>query len=504
MVRELEKVHGPVLHVVLPTLAIEHKDVRAGSALHACRCTTASMTTPPMMPLTASVIVGNTPWPFSRQFPQSQAWVMPGQYSYPINLPTQWLGFGSKPIKLLPESAVGAPWEKEVRTVPRNIPKSLDHALLGPLLSRDGIGAYGEATFLYKPTGTLLVTDVVIQVDEDIPAIVELGDPRALLFHARDDALQLIEDTPQIRTKGWKRIQQFGLFFQPSSLEVEPLGQALLKTAPKSPMKNANMQCFSHTVVHSSGTCSVYSVCVVKAHCMQHFKFEIIAGSELGWFGLFPFTWGGASLEESSYRALQKRVYGEQQYTCVHTYYARLSSQVQTPLCHSSHSASLRQAAIAYLSTEQCKQARRVSGGLVVAPILQTLILNRQPKEVLKYADTVARWPIKRLISCHLGNNVPSSGAAFRSAFRFLEDDYVQPTRTSAPLFSVALGVVQLNLGCRSTAVAYTQSHNLTSHSTHCDHSVSCSVASHVLLLRQLMQYCSFYKHSSFQQQLSP
>jgi Domain of unknown function (DUF4336) len=50
---------------------------------------------------------------------------MPGQYSYPINLPTQWLGFGSKPIKLLPESSVGAPWEKEVRTVPRNIPKSV-------------------------------------------------------------------------------------------------------------------------------------------------------------------------------------------------------------------------------------------------------------------------------------------------------------------------------------------------------------------------------------------
>eukprot|EP00953_Heterococcus_sp_UTEX-ZZ885_P028529 15210-Heterococcus_DN1.PRE.1 len=356
MVRELEKVHGPVLHVVLPTLAIEHKG------------------------------------PFSRQFPQSQAWVMPGQYSYPINLPTQWLGFGSKPIKLLPESAVGAPWEKEVRTVPRNIPKSLDHALLGPLLSRDGIGAYGEATFLYKPTGTLLVTDVVIQyqlllqllfgtaavvhatatagsttttaasvnvVDEDIPAIVELGDPRALLFHARDDALQLIEDTPQIRTKGWKRIQQFGLFFQPSSLEVEPLGQALLKTAPKSPMK------------------------------------------ELGWFGLFPFTWGGASLEESSYRALQ--------------------------------------------------------GGLVVAPILQTLILNRQPKEVLKYADTVARWPIKRLISCHLGNNVPSSGAAFRSAFRFLEDDYVQPTRNSAPLFRLQLAWHIKNAALTSI-VAYSNS----------------------------------------------
>jgi hypothetical protein len=30
---------------------------------------------------------------------------------------------------------------------------------------------------------------------------------------------------------------------------------------------------------------------------------------ELGWFGLFPFTWGGASLEELSYRALQVSPY---------------------------------------------------------------------------------------------------------------------------------------------------------------------------------------------------
>jgi hypothetical protein len=64
---------------------------------------------------------------------------------------------------------------------------------------------------------TAIITNItnIPKVDENIPAIVELGDPRALLFHARDDALQLIEDTPSIRTKGWKRIQQFGLFFQP-------------------------------------------------------------------------------------------------------------------------------------------------------------------------------------------------------------------------------------------------------------------------------------------------
>lgn len=57
-----------------------------------------------------------------------------------------------------------------------------------------------------------------------------------------------------------------------------------------------------------------------------------------------------------------------------------------------------------------------------MAPILRTLILNREPERVLLWADVVSKWPIKRLIPCHLANNVPTTGAEVRKAFRFLEE----------------------------------------------------------------------------------
>jgi hypothetical protein len=45
---------------------------------------------------------------------------------------------------------------------------------------------------------------------------------------------------------------------------------------------------------------------------------------------------------------------------------------------------------------------KAISGGLLVAPILQTLILNRSPLEVLDFADSVAKWDIERIIPGHL------------------------------------------------------------------------------------------------------
>lgn len=61
----------------------------------------------------------------------------------------------------------------------------------------------------------------------------------------------------------------------------------------------------------------------------------------------------------------------------------------------------------------------------MVAPILQQLILNREPIEVLDFADEVAKWPIKRIIPAHLKNNIQftgqDGGAAYRAAFSFLE-----------------------------------------------------------------------------------
>ena len=93
MVKKLEVDHGPVQHVILPTVCIEHKFL-AG--------------------------------PFARCFPNAQAWVAPSQYALPINLPLPFLGF---PIgtKILPPTEAGTPWAIDCA-----------HASLGPLDSKQG------------------------------------------------------------------------------------------------------------------------------------------------------------------------------------------------------------------------------------------------------------------------------------------------------------------------------------------------------------------------------
>jgi hypothetical protein len=55
---------------------------------------------------------------------------------------------------------------------------------------------------------------------------------------------------------------------------------------------------------------------------------------ELGWFGLFPFTWGGASLEESSYRALQVSLYASI-YILIYIYiYSVIYDYTRSEQCH--------------------------------------------------------------------------------------------------------------------------------------------------------------------------
>ncbi|HEY9838022.1 MAG TPA: DUF4336 domain-containing protein, partial [Vampirovibrionales bacterium] len=63
----------------------------------------------------------------------------------------------------------------------------------------------------------------------------------------------------------------------------------------------------------------------------------------------------------------------------------------------------------------------RGDGRLFVAPILQTLILNRAPKETLTWADTVARWQFERIVPCHLDSPLAVGPQGFRQAFNFLE-----------------------------------------------------------------------------------
>lgn len=66
-----------------------------------------------------------------------------------------------------------------------------------------------------------------------------------------------------------------------------------------------------------------------------------------------------------------------------------------------------------------------------MAPILQVLLLNRDPEPVLDWADRVAKWPFKRIIPCHLANDIAATPKDFRKAFRFLEKS---PSSSTAAL----------------------------------------------------------------------
>lgn len=88
-VRKLEAEYGDVKYIVLSSLAIEHK---------------------------------GTSGAFSGFFPKSIVYVQPGQYAFPINLPTFFFYPLGKTIKEIPESSSDAPWSEEI-----------DHQVLGPL-----------------------------------------------------------------------------------------------------------------------------------------------------------------------------------------------------------------------------------------------------------------------------------------------------------------------------------------------------------------------------------
>lgn len=187
MLKELVAKHGDVKYIVVPTTSgLEHK-----------------------------VFVG----PFARHFVNAQVFVAPNQWSLPLNLPLSWLGFPRKRTQVLPAISADAPFANE-----------FDYAVLEINLGR---GSFEEVALLHKRSRTLLVTDSVLSVPEEPPAIVQL-DPYPLLFHARDNALDVIEDNPANRRKGWQRISLFAIYFGPSAVETVPLGQAL-RDALKAP-----------------------------------------------------------------------------------------------------------------------------------------------------------------------------------------------------------------------------------------------------------------------------
>ena len=288
LVKELVAEHGDVKYIILPTISgLEHK-----------------------------VFVG----PFARCFPLAQVFVAPSQWSFPLNLPLSWLGLPSKRTQVLPQDSSTTPFANQ-----------FDYAILGPIYL--GPGKFAEVAFFHKRSRTLLVTDSVVSIPEDPPAIVQL-DPYPLLFHAKDQASDIVANTQANRRKGWQRISLFTLYFQPGVLEVPKWGE-VFRNALKAPER-----------------------------------------SKKAYFGLFPFRW----------KPDWKRSF----------------------------------------------DALRGDGRLFVAPILQTLILNRAPKETIEWADKVASWDFQRIIPCHFDSPIQAEPHQFRQAFSFLEK---QPSQ-GAGLFS--------------------------------------------------------------------
>ncbi len=277
LVKNLVEQHGDVKYIILPTISgLEHK-----------------------------VFVG----PFARRFPNAQVFVAPNQWSFPVNLPLSWLGFPSKRTQILPSDSSKAPFADQ-----------FDYAILGPI--ELGPGRFGEVAFFDKRSRTLLVTDSVLSVPEEPPEIVQL-DPYPLLFHAKDDAFEVVEDTEANRRKGWQRISLFAFFFQPSALEVVKMGQSIRDT------------------------------------------FKAPDRSKQSYFGWFPFKWKD--------------------------------------------------------DWKQSFDALRGGGRLFVAPILQTLILNRGPRETIDWAEQVASWNFQRIVPCHFDAPIEAEPRQFRQAFAFLE-----------------------------------------------------------------------------------
>ncbi|AVH67468.1 DUF4336 domain-containing protein [Nostoc sp. 'Peltigera membranacea cyanobiont' N6] len=288
LVNELVVEHGNVKYIILPTISgIEHK-----------------------------VFVG----PFARYFPTAQVFVAPHQWSFPLNLPLSWLGLPPKRTHVLPEDSSKTPFADE-----------FDYAILGPI--ELGPGRFAEVAFFHKRSHTLLVTDSILSIPEDPPAIVLL-DPYPLLFHARDRASDIVADIEINRRKGWQRICLFALYFQPSALYI-PQWSQVLQDGLKAPER-----------------------------------------SRKAYFGLYPFTW--------------------------HPNWVRSFD------------------------------ALRGNGRLFVAPILQTLILNRAPQETIEWAEKVASWNFQWIIPCHFDSPIKAEPHQFRQAFSFLEK---QPA-VSGDLFS--------------------------------------------------------------------
>jgi hypothetical protein len=124
---------------------------------------------------------------------------------------------------ILPTDSAQAPFADQV-----------DYALLPPIDL--GLGPFGETACFHRASRTLLLTDAIVAIPAEPPAIVQI-DPFPLLFHARDRATDAIVDTPENRRQGWQRIALFAFYFLPQYLRVAPTGE-MWREARQAPVRS--------------------------------------------------------------------------------------------------------------------------------------------------------------------------------------------------------------------------------------------------------------------------
>lgn len=160
---------------------------------------------------------------FTQHFPSTIKYIPPGLYAFPLNLPSEYLGLNGRNIKNL----------EKVK------PPNLEVEILGPLKFKS-VGTFVEATIYIPELKTMIVTDTLCSITEDIPEIVKV-DERPLLYHARNTISDYVESNEDNLLKGWKRMSLFGLCFFPSGIKVTPFFKAFIETSKvDSRMKNLN------------------------------------------------------------------------------------------------------------------------------------------------------------------------------------------------------------------------------------------------------------------------
>ena len=185
----LQKKFGPVKTIVLPTASgLEHK-----------------------IGLPA----------LARAFPESKIWVCPGQWSFPFQLPFDWLGIPSKRTNIL--LADGFPHSDYCEWLS-----------LGPI--DIGLARFQEISCFHKPSKSLLVTDALVGIEETPPDLFDL-DPTPLLFHSRENGSEALIDTPIARKKGWLRLVLFASFLRPEKLKI-PKVKEIFRNSFKENLRN--------------------------------------------------------------------------------------------------------------------------------------------------------------------------------------------------------------------------------------------------------------------------